>query len=411
MPVYLYRGYRADNSKAVGIVDAESQRGANLKLRKNGIFPVNVVEQEQARRALQPGAAVAPASGPQTGSLSQSDLALLTRQLGTLIVAGLPLVDALGILIEQSTDRGAQSIFADIREQVRGGSDFSTALGHFPDAFPSLYIHMVRAGETGGVLDQILFRLADFLEKQQALKHKVTNALMYPAVLSVVGALIVVLLLTFVVPKITTVFANMHEALPWPTVVLMAMSAFLNDHWLLLLLGTTATALALQRAAGTETGRTTVDRCILRLPLIGEVARKVAVSRLAATLSTMLGSGVGLLQAMEIAKRVMDNRVLEAAVQHSQESVREGESLAEPLRRSGQFPPLVTHMIAVGEQSGELESMLQRVALIFDAEVDRMVARSTSLIEPLMIVLMGLVVLFIVGAILLPIFQMGQMVR
>ena len=411
MPVYQYRGYRSNNSKAAGIIDAESQRGANQKLRKNGIFPVDVVEQEQAQHKLKNGAADTLARAPQSGSLPQSDLALLTRQLGTLIVAGLPLVAALGILIEQSTNRSVQSLLADIREQVRGGSDFSAALGHFPEAFPSLYIHMVRAGEAGGVLDQILFRLADFLEKQQALKHKVTNALLYPAVLSVVGALILILLLTFVVPKITTVFANMHEALPWPTVVLMAMSRFLNEHWLLLLLCTAATAVALQRAAGTETGRTLVDRCLLRIPLIGEVVRKVAVSRLAATLSTMLGSGVGLLQAMEIAKRVMDNRVLETAVKQAQESVREGESLAEPLRRSGEFPPLVTHMIAVGEKSGELESMLQRVALIFDAEVDRVVARSTSLIEPLMIVLMGLVVLFIVGAILLPIFQMGQMVR
>ena len=292
-----------------------------------------------------------------------------------------------------------------------GGSDFSAALGHFPDAFPSLYIHMIRAGEAGGILDQILFRLADFLEKQQALKHKVTNALLYPAVLSVVGALIVMLLLTFVVPKITTVFSNMHEALPWPTVVLMAMSTFLNSHWLLLLLGSAATIAAARRAARTHTSRAIIDRWLLRIPLIGEVLRKVAVSRLTATLSTMLASGVGLLQAMEIAKRVTDNHALEAAVEHAQESVREGESLAEPLRRSGEFPPLVTHMIAVGEKSGELESMLQRIAIIFESDVDRVVARSTSLIEPIMIVLMGVVVLFIVGAILLPIFQMGQMVR
>ena len=411
MPVYLYRGYRTDNSKAVGIIDAESQRGANQKLRKSGIFPVNVVEQEQAQRALRQGSAVTPLSRPHANTLPQADLALLTRQLGTLIVAGLPLVDALGILIEQSADRRWQSLLADIREQVRGGSDFSTALGNFPEAFPSLYIHMVRAGEASGVLDHILFRLADFLEKQQALKHKVTNALLYPAVLSTVGTLIVTLLLTFVVPKITTVFANMHEALPWPTVVLMAMSRFLNDHWLLLLVSTAASAAALQRMAGTEAGRAAVDRGLLRLPLLGDIVRKVAVARLAATLSTMLGSGVGLLQAMEIAKRVMGNRTLESAVAQAQESVREGEPLAEPLRRSGEFPLLVTHMIAVGEKSGELESLLQRIALIFEAEVDRVVTRATSLIEPIMIVVMGVVVLFIVGAILLPIFQMGQMIR
>lgn len=411
MPVYLYRGYRTDNSKAVGIIDAESQRGANQKLRKSGIFPVNVVEQEQAQRALRQGSAFTPLSRSHTNTLPPADLALLTRQLGTLIVAGLPLVDALGILIEQSADRRLQSLLADVREQVRGGSDFSAALGNFPEAFPSLYIHMVRAGEAGGVLDHILFRLADFLEKQQALKHKVTNALLYPAVLSTVGALIVTLLLTFVVPKITTVFANMHEALPWPTVVLMAMSRFLNDHWLLLLVSTAASAAALQRMAGTETGRAAVDRWLLRLPLLGDIVRKVAVARLAATLSTMLGSGVGLLQAMEIAKRVMGNRTLESAVAQAQESVREGESLAEPLRRSGEFPLLVTHMIAVGEKSGELESLLQRIALIFEAEVDRVVTRATSLIEPIMIVVMGVVVLFIVGAILLPIFQMGQMIR
>jgi general secretion pathway protein F len=270
---------------------------------------------------------------------------------------------------------------------------------------------MVRAGESSGALDQILFRLAEFLEKQLALKNKVTNAILYPAIMLVVGTLILFFLVTFVVPKITAVFLHSKQALPWPTVVLMEVSRFCADYWMVLLGLILGAIWMVRRLLRTEAGQLLRDRVVLKIPLIGQVARMVSISRLASTLATMLSSGVQLLDALDVSRRVMNNRVLEQAVEEARQNIREGETIAEPLKRSGEFPPLVTHMIAVGEKSGEMEEMLRRIGQIFDGEVDRVITRFTSLLEPVMIVVMGVIVLFIVVAILLPIFEMGQMVR
>ncbi len=407
MPVYQYKGLRQDGKAAVGIIDAESAKGARLKLRKGGVFPTEINEQSQTIDVR--GHAL-----PQPGGravLSQQDLAVLTRQLGTLLVAGLPLVDALGILIEQAERKPVQSLVADLREQIREGRALSAAMETYPQEFSGTYLHMVRAGEAAGALDQILFRLADFLEQQVALKTKITNAMLYPVIMLVVGATVLFLLMAFVVPKITAVFADLHQALPWPTLILISVSGFLGRNWLWLLLGVGLGAIAVRRFVRSPAGRELADRTILKLPLLGSVARMVAISRLASTLATMLASGVQLLEALSVTKRVMNNVVLERAVETARENIREGESIADPLKRSGLFPPLVTHMIAVGEKSGELEEMLRRVSQIYDAEVDRVVTRLTSLLEPIMILVMGVVVFCIVVSILLPIFEMSQMVR
>ncbi|HXF93687.1 MAG TPA: type II secretion system inner membrane protein GspF [Nitrospiraceae bacterium] len=411
MPVYQYKGVRADGATASGIIDAESAKVARLKLRKDGIYPTDVIEQGQ-RRDGGAGAAVRAHSAPgRSAALSVQELAVVTRQLGTLLVAGLPLVEALGILIDQSDKKAVKGLLADVREEIRGGKALSAVLERYPQDFPSVYIHMVRAGEASGALDQILFRLADFLEKQLALKHKVTNAALYPALMLMVGIVVLFFLMTFVVPTITAVFADLKQALPWPTVVLMGISRFLADSWLLLLAGLGLALGGAQRLLKTPAGRLAADRLLLKLPLIGDVARMVSISRLAGTLATMLASGVQLLDALDVAKRVMNNRVLERAVEHARQHIREGQAIAEPLKRSGEFPSLVTHMIAVGEKSGEMEEMLRRIAQIYDGEVDRVITRLTSLLEPVMILVMGAVVFFIVVAILLPIFEMGQMVR
>jgi general secretion pathway protein F len=227
----------------------------------------------------------------------------------------------------------------------------------------------------------------------------------------VVGTLVLFFLLTFVVPKITAVFAHSKQALPWPTVVLMEISHFCSDYWMVLLGVVLVGIWITRRFLRTETGHVMADRLLLKLPLIGQVARMVSISRLASTLATMLSSGVQLLDALDVSKRVMNNRILEQAVEEARQNIREGETIAEPLKRSGEFPPLVTHMIAVGEKSGEMEEMLRRIGQIYDGEVDRVITRFTSLLEPVMIVVMGVIVLFIVVAILLPIFEMGQMVR
>lgn len=412
MPVYHYKGYRNDGGAATGIIDAESPKVARVKLRKVGVFPTDMVEQGAVPTVSITGSPGRPSVGiGRSPALSTTDVAMMTRQLATLLVAGLPLVDALGVMVDQAEKKSVKSLMADIREAIRGGTAYSAVLGGYPREFSQIYVHMVRAGEASGALDQILFRLAEFLEKQLALKHKVTNAMLYPAVMMVIGISVLLFLMTFAVPRITAVFTSMKQALPWPTVMLMSISHFLADYWAVILGGVVLMVWAVRRAMKTETGQLTADRWLLKLPLIGDVSRMVAISRLTSTLATMLASGVQLLDAMDVAKRVMNNRVLEHAVEGASQNIREGETIAEPLKRSGEFPALVTHMVAVGERSGEMEEMLRRIAHIYDGEVDRVITRLTSMLEPIMILVMAVMVLFIVVAILLPIFEMGQMVR
>src|SRR4029079_13999645 len=387
-------------------IDAESPKVARVKLRKVGVFPTDMVEQDAAPTvSTKTGIPGRPSVGiGRSPALSTTDVAMMTRQLATLLVAGLPLVDALGVMVDQAEKKSVKGLMADIREAIRGGAAYSAVLGGYPREFSQIYVHMVRAGEASGALDQILFRLAEFLEKQLALKHKVTNAVLYPALMMIVGISVLFFLMTFVVPKITAVFTSLKQALPWPTVVLMSISNFLADYWAVILGGVVLMVWAVRRAMKTETGQLTADRWLLKVPLIGEVSRMVAISRLTSTLATMLESGVQLLDARDVATRVMSNRVLEQAVEGARQNVREGETIAEPLKRSGEFPALVTHMIAVGERSGEMEEMLRRIGNIYDGEVDRVITRFTSLLEPIMTLVMGVLVFFIVVAILLPIF-------
>jgi general secretion pathway protein F len=412
MPVYHYQGYRNDGGAATGIIDAENVKVARLKLRKEGVYPTDVVEQGQTsvRSQEKSRTSIARTVG-RSAVLTASDLSLMTRQFATLLVAGLPLVDALSVLVDQAEKKPIKSLLADIREQIRGGKALSAVLETYEKDFSPIYVHMVRAGETSGALDQILFRLAEFLEKQQALRNKVTNAMLYPLIMLTIGSAILFFLVTFVVPKITLVFVQQKQALPWPTVALMSISQFFADYWMVLVALVLGGLYALRRFTRTGAGHMLADRLTLKLPLIGDVARMVSISRLTSTLSTMLASGVQLLDALDVSKRVMNNRVLEATVEAARQNIREGETIADPLKRSGEFPALVTHMIAVGEKSGEMEEMLRRVSQIYDGEVERVIARLTSLMEPIMILVMGAIVLFIVVAILLPIFEMGQMIR
>ncbi len=412
MPVYQYQGYRNDGGAAAGIIDAENVKVARLKLRKEGVYPTNVVEQGQApSRSQEKTDSRIERSIGRSATLSSTDMALMTRQFATLLVAGLPLVDALGVLVDQAEKKPIKALLADIREQIRGGKALSAVLETYEKDFSPIYVHMVRAGEASGALDQILFKLAEFLEKQLALRNKVTNAMLYPMIMLVIGSVILFFLITFVVPKITLVFAQQKQALPWPTVALMSVSQFFADYWMALVGLILAGLYLTRRFIRTGAGRLLADRLTLKLPLIGDVARMVSISRLTSTLSTMLASGVQLLDAMDVSKRVMNNRVLEETVETARQNIREGETIADPLKRSGEFPALVTHMIAVGEKSGEMEEMLRRVSQIYDSEVERVIARLTSLMEPIMILAMGAIVLFIVVAILLPIFEMGQMIR
>ncbi|HEY8370359.1 MAG TPA: type II secretion system inner membrane protein GspF [Thermodesulfobacteriota bacterium] len=405
MAVFEYRGVGADGRPAKGIVDAESARAARAKLRKDGIFPTEVRE-ESAGRSL------AGRPGRRAGRrVSATDLAVTTRQLATLVGAAVPLVESLRALADQVEHPTLKPVLARVRERVNEGASLADALADHPRIFTPLYVNMVRSGEASGALDIVLGRLADFTEKQARLRGRLGAAMIYPIIMLVVGTGILAFLLTYVVPQIAQVFAEQKVVLPWLTRALLAVTDVLRGYWWLILGLVAAAALGLDRYRRTPKGRETLDRLWLRLPVFGRLVRMAAVARATRTLSTLLGAGVQMLPALGIVAAVVDNRVLAGAIEAARTRVAEGESLSEPLRRSGQFPPIVTHMIAVGERSGELEAMLSKVADAYDEVVETRIAALTALLQPVMILAMGAVVLLVVLAILLPIIDMNTVLR
>lgn len=401
MAVYQYKGLNLKGKELTGVIDADNTLLARAKLRKSGVFPISVLPADNTDRS----------SPLFSERVTVSDLAVMTRQLSTLLGAGIPLMEALSVLLAQVEKRAAKKVWVDVREGIKEGMALSDTLERHPAFFPSIYYQMVRAGEASGTLDQILIRLADYLESQARLRNKLFSLLAYPLLMLVLSLFILLFLISFVVPKVTAVFADLKQALPLPTVILLSVSDFLRNYgWFSLILGAVS-AVALKRYLGTPHGRRRYDRWALTIPIIGRVVQIVAVSRFTRTLAILLASGLPLLTAMEMVAQVVGNKMLEDAIQKARAEIREGEGMAEPLKRSGFFPPLVTHMVAVGEKSGALEGMLQKLSEAYDDEVETTVSGLTSLFGPLLILGMGLIVLFIVLAILLPIFEMSQMVR
>ncbi len=404
MAVFEYTALTAEGKTVSGVIDADSLKEARLKLKRTGVFPVDVT---------------VGAARPSTGGrrslfgerVSVAEVSVLTRQLSTLLTAGLPLVDSLAALGEQVERTSVKRVVAGVRERIREGASFADALAAHPSVFSMLYVNMVRVGEASGTLDRVLLSLAEFLERQARLRNQVMAALTYPLLMLAVSVIILVFLVAFVVPKVTVVFADLHQALPWPTVVLIALSDTLRLGWWVLALAGLAGGMAIARYVRTPAGRRRYDAWALRLPVVGRLVRMIALSRFTSTLSTLLAGGIGLLTALEIVKNVVRNVVIAEAIESARENIRQGQSIAEPLRRSGVFPPLVTHMITVGELSGELETMLGKVSEAYDHEVETTVGTLTALLSPVMILVMGGVILFIVLAILLPIFEMSQIVR
>jgi type IV pilus assembly protein PilC len=366
--------------------------------------------------------AVAPAKGPATrgapagrrrparGRVSQKHLVQFTSQLSTLQDAGLPIVRSLKIL-EGQLDRGAfKSVLGEVTEDVESGTPLSDSLAKHPKAFDALYTNMVRAGEAGGVLDVILARLAGFMEKASRLKRRVKGAMIYPAVVMTVTLSILMLIMVFVVPRFESVFASLPGLgeLPAITRFLQAISKFLVEWWWAVILGVVLLWVGLKALAKTKGGRRFVDRTKLRLPIVGRIVRKVIVARFTRTLGTLIASGVPILEALTICKNTAGNFVLETALEKVHESVREGESIAEPLGESGIFDDVVVNMIDVGEETGELDKMLIRIADNYDEEVDVQVASLVSIIEPLLIVFMGGAVFLIVLGLFLPLMKLIQ---
>ncbi|MGH7822060.1 MAG: type II secretion system inner membrane protein GspF [Candidatus Binatia bacterium] len=406
MPVYAYRGFSPQGKNLSGIIDAESPRAARLKLRRTGVFPTDLAEAEAG-----PSRAESRSVGRYFERIGPQDLAITTRQLSTLVSAGLPLVECLSALIEQVDRERLKRIFTQIREQVTEGSSLADALAQHPRIFGELYVNMVRAGEASGALDVVLLRLADYTESTAQLRSRIRSAMLYPIMMLSLSVVILVFLVTFVVPRVTRIFIEQKQVLPIPTRALMGLSQLLLDWWFVALVILLAAAIVFRYYVRTPGGRLTYDRWTLKLPVFGKLFQKVAVARFSRTLSTLLRSGIGLLQSLDIVKNIVDNKVLFGAIEEARDAIREGQSVAPPLKKSGFFPPLMIHMVAVGERSGQLEEMLAKTADAYETEVDTAISTLTSLLGPLMTIVMGGVVLFIVLSILLPIFQMSQLVH
>ncbi len=417
MAVYEYRGLDGGGKNVAGIVDAENSKVARLKLRKQGIFTTQITEGQAGASVLQ---AVEKGGGGRGLSMevdvakyfqtiSVGDVALATRQLSALLAAGIPLVETLGALSEQIEKERFRLIIREIKQKVNEGSDLADAMGDYPKVFSDLYVNMVRAGERAGALEAVLERLADYTENSVELRGKVASALTYPIIMLLVALAVIGFLMAYVVPKITKLFKDMGADLPWITKLVIFVSDALQGYWWLFIILAVGGSIGFVRYYSTEDGRMKVDEFILKVPLFGSMIKMVTISRFASTLATLMTSGVPLLAAMGIVKNIVSNVILKQVVADAQVAVREGQPMNVPLKKSGKFPPMVVHMISVGERTGELAPMLNRVSINYENQVNRRLETLTSLLEPLMILVMGGIVFVIALAVLLPMLQMNTM--
>ncbi|MCX5850033.1 MAG: type II secretion system inner membrane protein GspF [Deltaproteobacteria bacterium] len=408
MSVFEYVALDEKGHEHKGFVDAPGIAAARQKLREENVYPVEINPAATKKETALSGAFKINL----WERVSAGDVSVFTRQLSTLLGAGMPLVPSLSILMNQANNPLLKKSLAQIREQVNEGKSLTESMSFFPKIFPPFYLNMVRAGEASGTINLVLERLADFSENQQALINKIRSALAYPVIMLFMGSVVIFLLMAFVVPKITGIFTDMHQTLPLITIILITVSNFLKSFWWLILILLAAGAAAFKyMTTGTEAGRRLWDNAKLKFPVWGQVNRKIAIARFSRTLATLLQSGVPLLAAMEIVRNVVNNILIGEAISKASKDLEEGKGLSSPLAQSGIFPPLVTEMIAVGEQSGTLEKMLNRIATAYETEAQADIMVMTSLLEPIMILVMGLGVGFIVVSILLPIFEMNQLVR
>ncbi len=407
MAVYEWRGLNPSGKDVKGVRDAENVRALRMILRRDGVILTQALEEAEAKKKK----AREVDFGRFFRRVSALDVAMATRQLATLLKSGVPLVDSMSALIDQLENAELKNALTQTRDKVNEGSSLADALRAHPAIFQALYVNMVAAGEASGTLETVLGRLADFLESQTKLKNKVTAALAYPAFMSLMSLVTVAIMMIVVVPKVTSIFDDFQQALPWYTRLLIFTSDVFTGYWWLLLMLGFGAAYAFRRWLATPAGRATWDRRILGVPLFGKLLLMVAVSRFARTLSTLLSSGVPLLQAMEITRNVLGNVELMRVIEEAAGSIREGESIAAPLKRSGRFPPIVTHMIAIGEKSGQLEEMLENVAHAYDTQVETRVQAMTSLLEPAMIVVMGTISGGIAFSILMPLMRINEFVQ
>jgi len=405
MPVYEYRGLTKDGKSTKGILDSDSVRSARLKLKKDGVFITDIKDKKKSNSA----------SAKRRHSVSKKsvpvrDLALMTRQLATLLKAQIPLVDCLGAVSEQVEHPALAETMAEIRNSVNEGGQFFKALSRYPNIFDNIYISMCEAGEMSGTLDTILMRLAEFTEAQNELRSKVRSAMTYPVIMLVVTMGLMFFLFIFVIPKMVEVFESAPQLqMPWYSLAIINASGFLVNYWWAVGGGGILFYLLFINWKKTPKGKTTWDGISLKLPVFGELTRLVAVSRFTRTLATLLTGGVPMLNSMQIVRNVVNNDVMAKAIDEARSNISEGESISGPLKKSGQFPPIVIHMVSIGEKTGDLENMLLQVADAYDFQVKTKIETLTGLMGPVVLVVMGLAVGMIVMAIMVPMFEMTNL--
>lgn len=406
MPVYHYKGLNKAGKTVSNIIDADSQRTARMKLKKEGIYVVSLQDKSKS-----PQKKKVNSSSMTSGKVKIDDISNLTRQLASLVRANIPLVDCLGACSDQMENPYLKEVLADCRNQVNEGSPLAKAFAKYPRVFDNIFISMVGAGEMSGSLDTILLRLAEFTESRAELKARVKSAMMYPIVMVVLMIGILMGMFVYVLPQITGILLDTGMEIPWYTQIVMDTSGFMVNNWVFILVCMFGGWFVFNRWKNSSSGRKSWDAISLKLPIVGRIARMVAVSRFTRTLSTLLSGGVPMLNAMDIVRNVVDNEVLAKAVEEARDNIREGESIAGPLKKSEQFPPIVIHMVSIGEKTGELEKMLNQVADTYDFQVKNEVQGITSILSPIMLVVMGALIGFIVISVLIPMMDMATKIE
>jgi type IV pilus assembly protein PilC len=401
MPIYKWEGKTLKGLIKKGEMEAPSEAALRIHLRQQSVVPTKI---------LLKGKEISIKLPFLKKKVNRRAIAIFTRQLSTMIDAGLPLVQSLEILSSQQDSPVFKKVLREIKEDVEGGSTFAGALKKHPATFDDLYTNLVVAGEEGGILDNILTRLANYIEKAEALKKKVKSALVYPSAIMGVAVIVVGILMFFVIPVFETMFKSAGQTLPLPTLIVVALSRLAKKYIIIFIPGVILLSYLFRKYYKTESGKTLIDRLLLKLPVFGALLRKVAVARFSRTLGTLVSSGVPILDGLTIVSRTAGNRTVETAILNARSSIREGETISEPLGRSGIFPPMVIQMIAVGESTGALDAMLSKIADFYDEEVDVAVGNLTSLLEPLLMVFLGVVIGGVVIAMYLPIFNMASAV-
>ena len=397
MPIYRYEGKTLKGQVKKGDYEAPNEGAVRVYLRQQNIIPTKISAKAKEIKI----------SLPFGKKVNQRAIAIFTRQLATMIDAGLPLVQSLEILSIQQEQKLFKDIIREIREDVEGGSTFAGALKKHPAAFDDLYTNLVVAGEEGGILDNILLRLAGYIEKAEALKKKVKSAMVYPATIVGVAVIVVMILMIFVIPVFESMFKGAGQTLPLPTLVVITMSKLIKKYVFIAVPVLILLFYLLRRYHKTENGRGVIDRFLLKLPVMGPLLQKISVARFSRTLGTLVSSGVPILDGLSIVSKTSGNKSIETAILNARSSIREGETIAEPLGRSGMFPPMVIQMISVGESTGALDSMLSKIADFYEEEVDVAVGNLTALLEPFLMVFLGVVIGGVVISMYLPIFQMA----